>query len=71
MHVLIVAFAVLVLIRLLMQRKYADRSLESVGLAIRDEGRAWLLTLAALIGIAILFYVLVLIFGPIPQIHEW
>jgi hypothetical protein len=71
MHVLIVAFGVLVLLRLLMQRKYADRSLESVGLAIRDEGRAWLLTLAALVGIAILLYVLVLIFGPIPQIHEW
>jgi dihydrofolate reductase len=39
--------------------------------AIRDELGVWTLVAGILIGGFVLLYVLSLMFGPIPQLHEW
>ena len=71
MYALLITFIALVLLRLLVERKYRPRKIQSIGTALRDEVSAWLLTVAALVGIIVLFYALALLLGPIPQIHEW
>lgn len=72
MHGILITFVALVLLRLLVARKHqAPRHFENVGLAIRHEVTAWSLAIAALVGIFILIFLLALLFGPIPPLHEW
>jgi hypothetical protein len=72
MHALLVTLVALVLLRLLLARTHrGPRQFENVGLAIRHELSAWSLAIAALVGLFILVFVLALLFGPIPPIHEW
>lgn len=72
MHGILITFLALVLLRLLVARlHHAPRNSENVGLAIRHEVTAWSLAIAALVGIFILIFLLALLFGPIPPLHEW
>lgn len=72
MQALLVMFVALVLLRLVLARTHrGPRQFASVELAIRHELTAWTLAIAALLGLFILVFVLALLFGPIPPIHEW
>ena len=71
MYAILITFAVLVLLRVLLERKYRNRRFSDVRLAIREEWGVWTLVAGILIGGFVLLYVLSLMFGPIPQLHEW
>ena len=72
MQALLVTFVALLLVRLLLSRTHrGPQRFENVELAVRHELTAWSLAIAALVGLFILVFVLALLFGPIPPIHEW
>jgi cadmium resistance protein CadD (predicted permease) len=70
-YTILMAVAVLVLLRLLFERQLRPRTFASLGTVIRDELGAGLMVVASLFGFFILVFVFTLVFGPIPPVHEW
>lgn len=71
MKALLITFAVFVLLRVLFERKYRNHKLRGIAAAIADEFGTLPLVVGILLGGFVLLYAISLVFGPIPQIHEW
>jgi hypothetical protein len=71
-YTVLITIAVFVLLRLLYEWQLRPRRFASlVGTAVRDELSALLIVLGTLFGLFVLTFILSLVFGPIPPVHEW
>ena len=69
MQLILITILVVVVLRLLLSHKSRERP--SLGVIVKEEVTAWLLTFVALIGAFLIVLCLTLFFGPIPPFHEW
>jgi hypothetical protein len=71
-YTVLITIAVFVLLRLLYEWQLRPRRFASlIGTAVRDELSALLIVLGTLFGLFVLTFILSLVFGPIPPVHEW
>ena len=69
MQMILITILVVVALRLLLSHKSRERP--GLGVIVREEVAACLLTFVALFGAFLLVLCLTLFFGPIPPFHEW
>ena len=69
MQMILITILVVVVLRLLLSHKARERP--SLGVIVKEEVMAFLLTFVALLGVFLIVLCFTLFFGPIPPFHEW